>query len=106
MEFKQRLTTTAIRVVKHPLKGVGKETLYKEARRRGEFDTGYHFILHHDGNLEVDRLETAVAQWDFEGYKTSLYVLADCPNGKLSDAQRLVLRSITEKYPEAELLEV
>lgn len=105
MEFKQRLTTTAIRLVKQNLNGLDKEALYKKARRQGEFDTGYHFIIHNDGTLEVDRPVDAVAQWDFEGYETSLYVLVDTI-GKLSDAQRLVLRSITDQYPDAPLLEV
>ena len=105
MEFKKRLCTISIRIVKQPLNGLTKEMLYKKARRNGEFDTGYHFIIHNDGNLEVDRPIDAVAQWNFEEYETSLYILADTV-GKLSDAQRLVLRSITEKYPDAKLLEV
>lgn len=105
MEFKKRTITTSIRVVKQNLNGLDKEALYKKARRLGEFDTGYHFIIHNDGNLEEDRPIDAVAQWNFEEYETSLYVLADTA-GKLSDAQRLVLRGITEQYPDAKLLEV
>lgn len=105
MEFKKRLTTTAIRLVKQNLNGLDKEALYKKARRQGEFDTGYHFIIHNDGTLENDRHIEAVAQWSFEDYESSLYVLVDT-TGKLSDAQRLVLRGIAEKYPDAEILEV
>lgn len=105
MKFKKRLTTTSIRLVKQDLKGLDKEALYKKARRLGEFDTGYHFIIHNDGTVEIDRPVDAVAQWDFEGYETSLYVLMDT-TGKISDAQRLVLKNITDQYPDAQLLEV
>ena len=105
MNFKKRLTTTSIRVIKQPLNGLDKEALYKKARRQGEFDTGYHFIIHNDGTLEADRPIEAVAQWNFEEYESSLYVLADT-TGKLSDAQRLVLRGVAENYPDAEILEV
>lgn len=105
MEWKKRTLTKTIYVVKANLKGATKETLYLKARRHGEFDTGYHYVLYNDGTLEADRPENAVAQWDFENYETSLYVLADT-TGKLSDAQHLILKTLNQQYPEAELMEV
>lgn len=107
MEFKKRLSTDHVYVVKKFLNDATKDQLYKAARRAGELDTGYHYILHNDGSVEEDRQpNTCVAQYDFENANTSLYILADCKKGKLSDAQRLILASITKDFPTAEVHEV
>lgn len=58
-----------------------------------------------DGTLEADRSELAVAGWNLEDAESSLYILADAPDGKLSDAQRVIIRSLANAYPQAQLIE-
>ena len=85
-------------------KDFDKDSLFREARLRGDFDTGYHFILHNTGVLETDRDQDCVAQYDFPDYQTSLYVLAESIKGKLTDAQRIIIKKdILPLYPNAEI---
>lgn len=109
MMFKKREETLFIYIVlKDNLpKDFTKDSLFREARLRGELDTGYHFILHNTGILEADRDKDCVAQYDFPEYRTSLYVLAESIKGKLTDAQKIIIkRDILPLYPDAEVLEV
>lgn len=104
MKFKQRTTTSFIHVDMRNLKGANAEKLFKQARRCGELDTGYHYILNNTGIFEKDREEKAIAQHNFPDYDTSLYVLADTNNlGKLNDAQNAAMRYLYGRYPDAEI---
>ena len=91
--------------MKGDIGGLNRHKLYRMARRRGDFDTGYHYILQTDGTLEADREKTAVAGWNLQAADVSLYILADAPEGKISDAQRVIIRSIAAEYPNAEIIE-
>ena len=93
MNFKNRIETKYLYVVKKDLKGTKRDTLVRQAIQKGEFDTGYHFILSNTGLLEADRQSTAVAGWDFENNLESLYVLADS-TGNLTDAQRNAIKQL------------
>lgn len=107
--FRKREETLFIYIVlKDNLpKDFDKDSLFREARLRGDFDTGYHFILHNTGVLETDRDKDCVAQYDFPDYQTSLYVLAESIKGKLTDAQRIIIKKdILPLYPNAEIMEV
>lgn len=108
MMFRKREETLFIYIVLKELpKDFTKDSLFREARLRGELDTGYHFILHNTGILEADRDKDCVAQYDFPEYRTSLYVLAESIKGKLTDAQKIIIkRDILPLYPDAEVLEV
>lgn len=102
LAFRKRTFTEWLAIVKKPLKGATKETLLSEARRLGEFDTGYHFIIHNDGSIEADRDIEAVAQWDFKDNATSIYVLCDT-DGSLTDSQRIAVsdlfKELVKTYP-------
>lgn len=107
--FKKREETLHIYIVlKDNLpKDFTKDSLFRQARLMGELDTGYHYILHNTGVLETDRDQDCVAQYDFPEYRTSLYVLAESIKGKLTDAQKIIIkRDILPLYPDAEVLEV
>ena len=106
--FRRREETLFIYIVLKELpKDFSKDSLYVQARRSGEFDTGYHLILHNTGVLEHDRDLDCVAQYDFPDYDKSLYVLAESVKGKLTDAQKLIIKNkIQELYPKAKLKEV
>lgn len=105
MKFRQRVSTEYIHVDLKNLKGQGVDKLFKQARRDGEFDTGYHYILSNTGLFETDREEGAVAQHDYPDYDSSLYILADTDGlDKLNDAQNAALRDIYKKYPAAQVI--
>ena len=108
MMFRKREETLFIYIVLKELpKDFTKDSLFRLARLRGDFDTGYHFILHNTGVLETDRDQDCVAQYDFPDYRTSLYVLAESIKGKLTDAQKIIIkRDIQPLYPDAEIVEV
>ena len=106
--FRKREETLYIYIVLKELpKDFTKDSLFIAARRAGELDTGYHIILHNTGLLEYDREQDCVAQYDFPDYDKSLYVLAESVKGKLTDAQKIIIkRDIIKLYPEAKVKEV
>lgn len=106
--FRKREETLYIYIVLKELpKDFTKDSLFRQARLRGDFDTGYHLILHNTGVLEKDRDQDCVAQYDFPDYRTSLYVLAESIKGKLTDAQKIIIKKdILPLYPDAEIKEV
>lgn len=96
MNFKLRKETKYFCVVK---KLVCKDAaqLYKEARRRGDLDTGYHYIVDSLGNITTDRPSEAVAGWNLKDNEVSVYVLVDA-NKKLNDSQKLVVHNLQNTY--------
>ena len=99
LRFRQRATTDNIYAHVKDIKNKTKDRLYKEARRLGELDTGYHIIIHNDGSAEYDRDINAVAQYDFENNETSIYVLCDAKDIKhISDAQKVILEELRRLY--------
>lgn len=109
LQFKKRTCTDWLYIIKKPLGGASKDALVNAARRLGEFDTGYHYIIQNDGTIEKDRDEQAVAQWDFTDNTTSIYVLCDT-TGNLTDAQRITIadlsRTLVKTYPHIQTVEV
>lgn len=105
MIFKKREETKFLYVVKEDLKGAKKDTLFRNARKSGEFDTGYHFILSKTGILETDRDKECVAGWELQDNLVSVYVLADS-TGKLTDAQHAVIKELLDRFGKLKLIEV
>lgn len=99
VRFRQRATTENIYACVKPLGNATKDKLYKEARRAGELDTGYHIIIHNDGSVEYDRDINAIAQYDFIDNETSIYCLLDAKDIKhITDAQKVILEDLTRMY--------
>nr|DAR49133.1 MAG TPA: lysozyme [Bacteriophage sp.] len=109
LQFKKRTCTDWLYIIKKPLNGATKENLVSAARRLGEFDTGYHYIIQSDGTIETDRDNEAVAQWDFPDNTTSIYILCDT-TGSLTDAQRIAVsdlfKNLVAQYPHIQTVEV
>lgn len=83
------------------LKDLGNKTLhelFRVARQNGEYDTGYHYLIHRNGLMEKDRPSDAVAQYNFKDSEVSVYVLVDSHDGKLNDAQRFQLEGISNQW--------
>lgn len=96
--FRKRKVTSFICVDKTNNQKITKDSLYKKARRRGELDTGYHFLLTNAGTLTADRDIEAVAAHSFPNAEESIYILALTFNSHLSDAQRLIVNKLGRKY--------
>ena len=109
LKFKQRTCTDWFYIIKKPINGADKEALVNAARRLGEFDSGYHFIIQNDGTVEADRDVNAVAQWDFKDNTTSIYILCDT-SGNLTDSQRIAVsdlfKTLVATYPNIQTVEV
>lgn len=99
-KFKQRLETEQICVVCRKFKnGETKADIYKQSRRFGGLDTGFHIIIYNTGLVETDREITAVAGRTMPYFDTSIYVLLDAPNKThITDAQKLALERLTIQY--------
>lgn len=98
IKYKQRQKTTQICVVLQNLKKAHKDKLLREAYKRGDLDTGFHFILYNSGLFDVDREITAVAGYLLPESENSIYVLADTMNEtKISDAQTAYLKELSRE---------
>lgn len=94
--YKQRSDTTTVYIVYKDLKA-DFSTVYKKARRAGEYDTGYHYYIERNGNINFDRSIDAVAQYDFKDNEISVYVLVDAVSPEdVTDAQKKSLLKVTE----------
>lgn len=97
VEFKQREKTEAIRVVKRDLHGADQQQLYKQARKIGDLDTGFHIIVLQNGLVEFDRDIKAVASHRLPYNEESLYVLVDTPK-QINAAQHNTLARLSIEY--------
>lgn len=98
-KIRERTETNQICVVLRNLKGADKEKLFRDAYRRGELDTHFHFILSNTGLFEADRDIRAIAGYSLPECETSIYVLADVLNkNRLSDAQKHALNNLKARY--------
>ena len=88
LTFKKRKATDKVFIVFNNCERAKFDTVYRNARRKGEYDTGFHFYIDINGYVTSDRELNDVAQYDFICSETSVYVLVDAPdNDSMSDAQ-------------------
>nr|CAI9750377.1 amidase [Autographiviridae sp.] len=107
LKWKKRDATDYIYIVKRDLKGVDIETLRNKCIRKGGLDTGYHYVIRANGDVEPDRPDYAYAGWCFAHEERSVSVLIDTAGtGKVTMASKKALKKILSKYPKAEVKEV
>lgn len=109
LKFKERKSTDKIVVVKKNIANEPVKELRAEAKRMGDFDIGYHFVLYRDGYVGEGREATAPAGHRFPECDTSLYVLVDTGNvltNNISDLQKKELQKIQKMYPNAQMVEL
>lgn len=105
LKFKKRKSTDNIIVVERNIANAPVNDLRVEAKRLGDFDIGYHFVVYQDGAIGVGRQEDAPAGHNLPKCDTSLYVLVDIGNvGDVSDAAKKALDYIQRKYPDAKMM--
>lgn len=106
LKFRKRADTYYIYIVMKDLKGIALEDLRNKCLRRGGLDTGFHFIVRENGNVEADRVEYAYAGWWFEHEDKALAILVDTAGeNKVTMAAKKAIKEITSKYPKAKVLE-
>lgn len=96
IKFLQRETTEAIRLYfDSTAEKLSKRELEVRAKRNGKLDLGFHFILRKNGELEKGIDEKNYADYELDGYKTSIYVLVTAD--KLTDSAKFTLNTLADK---------
>lgn len=105
IKFKKRKSTDAIVVVEQNIANAPVNDLRVQAKRLGDFDIGYHYVVYQDGCIGRGRDEDAPAGHTFPNCDTSIYVLVDIGNaGEVSDAAKKALDYIQGIYPDVKMM--
>jgi hypothetical protein len=71
------------------------DELYSDARRRGDFDVDYHYVIHRDGHVEQGREQMAVGGLYVDPQETSIIVFVDVSNGgEETDVQKKAVNDL------------
>jgi hypothetical protein len=101
MKFRDRLTTAFLQVVFKETQANSIHELRSEARRKGDLDVDFHFIIQKDGTVEEGRAESAVGHYSLEDPERTLSVFVNAPNArKMTDAQKYSYLKLLETYSE------
>ena len=80
---------------------------FKKLRRRGELDTGCHYFINEYGEVKQERNLEAVAGWHYDEANTSIYILVQAKNKKLTSSQKHMVKELLEeiinKYPDVKV---
>lgn len=97
IKFKKRETTEALCVVLRHINGADRLTLFKQSRKLGDLDTGFHIILLDNGLIEYDRDIKAVAGHDLPDNETNIFILVDASKAP-NDAQKNSLQRLSIEF--------
>ena len=82
----------------------------REARRKGDFDVDYHFLVHRDGSIEEGRHADAVGSFEINEEEDAVIVLVDLMQGQETDYQKDALEkliaNLQQDYPIAMVFKV
>lgn len=82
----------------------------REARRKGDFDVDYHFLVHRDGSIEEGRQADAVGSFEINEEEDAVIVLVDLMQGQETDYQKDALEkliaNLQQDYPIAMVFKV
>lgn len=109
LKFRKREITTKIVVIITNTGCAEYDDYYKKCRRRGDFDANVHFFVDSNGTIHNARPDDCVGSWRYDDGETSVHIMAQSEDGKLSGSQRHslipLLVYLTHKYPDAEVEE-
>lgn len=95
IEFRNRSMTDLIIVADIDLQNKDGDELYSDARRRGDFDVDYHYVIHRDGHVEQGREQMAVGGLYVDPQETSIIVFVDVPTGgEETDVQKKAVNDL------------
>lgn len=95
IKFRNRNMTDLIIVADIDLQNKDGDELYSDARRRGDFDVDYHYVIHRDGHVEQGREQMAVGGLYVDPQETSIIVFVDVPTGgEETDVQKKAVNDL------------
>lgn len=95
IKFRNRSMTDLIIVADIDLQNKEGDELYSDARRRGDFDVDYHYVIHRDGHIEQGREQMAVGGLYVDPQETSIIVFVDVPTGgEETDVQKKAVNDL------------
>lgn len=95
IKFRNRSMTDLIIVADIDLQNKDGDALYRDARRRGDFDVDYHYVIHRDGHVEQGREQMAVGGLYVDPQETSIIVFVDVPTGgEETDVQKKAVNDL------------
>jgi hypothetical protein len=104
LKFKERERTDYVMVVLGDCHNKDMTELRREAKCRGDFEVGWHYLVRRDGSIEKGRIDTAPAGHTLPGCNTSVYILVDTdPDEGVTDAQDDAYYFIRGIWPEASM---
>lgn len=111
IKFRERGRTDLIIVADIDLENKSADRLFRDARRRGEFDVDFHYVIHRDGHTEVGRDPKAVGGLHVDPYEVSVIIFVDTPKEeKETDAAKTALEHVLEQlkadFKEAEVVRI
>lgn len=93
IKFKTRELSDCIRLhFDSSLNDLNADELLNKRMKQGKLNLGFHYILYKDGELVKGIDNKYYADYELDGYKTSIYVLVTAD--KLTDAQRTTLNEL------------
>lgn len=95
IKFRNRSMTDLVIVADIDLQNKDGDELYSDARRRGDFDVDYHYVIHRDGHVEQGREQMAVGGLYVDPQETSIIVFVDVPTGgEETDVQKKAVNDL------------
>lgn len=95
IKFRNRSMTDLIIVADIDIQNKDGDELYSDARRRGDFDVDYHYVIHRDGHVEQGREQMAVGGLYVDPQETSIIVFVDVPTGgEETDVQKKAVNDL------------
>lgn len=95
IKFRNRSMTDLIIVADIDLQNKDGDELYSDARRRGDFDVDYHYVIHRAGHVEQGREQMAVGGLYVDPQETSIIVFVDVPTGgEETDVQKKAVNDL------------
>lgn len=82
------------------------EDMFCEARRGGEFDVEFHYLIHRDGKIDKGREEDTIGGRRLPSNEVSIFIIVDVDKAhERTDAQKVavvrLLDKLRKKYPKA-----
>lgn len=105
IKFLNRTETNYILIIEKDLKDKDFMSLFRDARKEGEFDVDFHFLVHRDGLIEEGRSVDVVGGLNVKEEEDAVIVFVDVPSYGENDVQSASLSTLVtmlqEKYPGA-----
>ena len=106
VQFKKRKKTLFFSVINRNENDKSFEDMFCEARREGEFDVEFHYLIHRDGKIDKGRDEDTIGGRRLPSNEVSIFIVVDVDKAhERTDAQKVavvrLLDKLRKKYPKS-----